>query len=258
VETELRDVQANIQSNQIQIQSTTQSGGSQNRFDLTIDVNDPRLEIRIDTYTQVVDTSSSSFDFRLKVGSISEYVDKDGKAGYDPVADQTGTVWSFAQNSFTFSQLADSVVGNATVKNFQGKSTDGVFMIIGHISGGVFTLPSAGQILPISFKFDVVIDGSKFHYTLNGSRLAVVASVQSESQSRIATLDDNGNDVTSSGGQRAKTIQLGAAANPMGFFTWAPTVLVNGGPTTANVITSPLVVDSSDHEGDRATNLASA
>jgi len=114
---------------------------------------------------------------------------------------------------------------NTTIKNFQGASQDGVVTLIGHISGGAYN-SSAGLISPISFQFDVILDGTLFPWQLNNSMLALVVSVLSDSESAMFTLNHTGNDLSKLGGSTASTILIGEAVQPLGFFTWSPTLNV--------------------------------
>jgi len=168
----------------------------------------------------------------------------DASCGYDPETDTKGRVWHFRPWRFHFSMLPDTMEedSNNTVKHFQGVSTDGVFKLIGHISGGAFN-SSAGMVAPISFKFDIVIDGSKFRWKLNDSKLALIASVMSDVESGSLLLNETGHDLSELGGQTAHTILIGEHVKPIGFFQWVRNVTLsdeNGGNSTANIIVSPL------------------
>lgn len=250
-----RNVAIQIDHDRVFIISTSRTNTTRNRFEINIAANE-RLEISISSYKLAVSSDDFSYnatEFKLRVNSLNEFVHRGNGSGYDPRRDLTGNVWSFDESDFRFSELNDTQSNGVTVKNFQGVSGDGVFMLVGHISGGQFSYGS-NTVRPISFKFDVIINGNAFGYTLNHSCLAVVASVQSETATATFLLNANGTH-EDDGGEFAETIQLGTNASPVGFFTWSRTVTVNDG-TSANIITSPLYHDDrddDDEEDDQVT-----
>jgi hypothetical protein len=241
-----RNIQVSGDKNGMQLESDSRSTSVRQKSAISYQIEDTRLSIRLQTFTK--STTKQDFQFKIKIGGLVEYVENGAHAGFQRGEDAVGTTWQFSKDAFAFSTLPDTTVAGATVKNFQGQSMDKVFTVVGHMSSTTFS--AGGQVVtPGKQKFDIIIDTTNFTYTKTGSRLAIIAAVQSASSVRTTVKDDSGSTVTSES-HRSRSVQFGADATPTAFFDWAANVTVTPGNTQAAVITSAMAVDTSDSEGE--------
>jgi len=162
--------------------------------------------------------------------------------GYNPLTDATGKVWTFKPLFVHCASLPASwtTENSSPVQSFECASLDGVFALIGHISGAAFG-SAAGVVTPLSIKFEVAINSTSFKYLLSNSQLALTASLIADAN--VHMIDEAGVDISAVGGMHARSVVLNAATGPSGFLSWTPAASVNGGAESAPVVASPLVAD---------------
>lgn len=189
-----------------------------------------------------VNTTSSRFKFRVRFFGIREYVESDGTPGFSSQSEACGLPFLISgnNNGFQFSNLPTTYYYdatnnvNVTVRNFKGQTSNGLFQVIVHLSGGgngerngKFRL-NGRDVPPTAIKFDIVIDpqGAGYNWKCGNntsSRLALI--LKAKSGSRVAQ-----------GVSEALKFGGDSSATPLGFFSWATTATVAGSSTPVPII----------------------
>jgi hypothetical protein len=252
-----RVVQVQVQSNGVHVESVLKAGAQKDKFELDFQTNEFRLGIQLRAQFGSDGNKDSAF-FQWKIGNILEYVDSDAVPGYQS-GDRVGSVWNFTKQGISWSQLADTTVNGVVVHHFQGQTSDQIFTLLGHVSGGVFTAGpnNSVTITPVATKFDINLNLPNSFWTLAGSRVAIVGWVMSGSKDSARQLDSSGNTVTTSTTD-GKRIHFGPDASPSGFFSWDmnPACVDSAGLSAhCPVIVSPLVADPNEDNGGNSDNV---
>jgi hypothetical protein len=246
-----RDVDIKLKGSSVEIDSDQKVGKDKDKFQLSVNFNGTPLQLDMRRFSKINDTNAG-FQFRIRPYLVMEYVDVDGIAGYNAGADTACTVYLIRGQDCSRGSLSVGSIGGVTASSFDVFTSNNVFRITTTVAGGggqpsKKLVKDGRSITPTSAKFDIAINAANFNYSCPNSMLTLLMKVKSKQTSK--TVSDN-----TSG--KSKAVQLGTAATPLGFFTWADTVQVNGGSVNASIAVSAWT-DDTNSDGRGETDLDS-
>jgi len=233
--------------------SRTLTPGNSNQFQVEYMAN-PSNQFSLETRSkQIIGDAISTFKMDLRFKALYEYIEVDGIPGLS-AGDNNTANHPINIGQVTIVQLPNTTdSSNNVIYNFLGSSpntTSGVpvFQIRGRMVS-VQTVVNGVTIVPSSHKFDLILTPT--WTPTAGARMALACYIDVVSGTGFSTSNSSaaGQTVTS-------TVHLGDPNFPTINFNWVPTVTINGGSTSANVIVGSFMVptQTADQPTDPNTN----
>ncbi|MFX1408846.1 MAG: hypothetical protein ACFFA6_00720 [Promethearchaeota archaeon] len=235
-----RDIEIQVDSNEIQLKSTQRNGDQEDEIELTIKYDSEGLNIEIG-YESEIETESENeteieLEFEVTFRKLIEYVDLNDNGVYDESIDQK--VQEIALNSF---QPAIYTVMDLSLDTqlhyFIVNTTDGVFTAHIYLSEE-FSIVNDTLITPTETKIDIEINN--FDYNDGDSQLALYVKLESETDYEEDDHTEDEEKGYAEDEEGVYTSNNGFA----GFFTWTENATIDG--VSQKVLASEIQVDNDD------------
>lgn len=232
-----RDISIEIETSQIQIESSLRSGDRIDEIQLKVIMDSEGLSIEV-SYESEIASTELELEFGIIFRKLVEFVDIDSNSIYDPVIDDT--IQEFNLTDFLpvkYTQI--NITDNTVLHYFVINTTNGVFTAHIYFSEE-FHIVNGTLITPVQSKIDIEI--TNFSYINISSQLALYTSLESENdyEEEEETEDEIREYATNEKGL------ISEMNNFTGIFTWKNNATIDG--ISKEVLMSDLDVD--DYDGD--------
>ena len=232
-----RNINIEVETNQIQIESSLRSGNRIDEIQLKIITDSEGLSIEV-SYESEIASTELELEFGIIFRKLVEFVDTNSNSIYDPLVDEK--IQEFNLTDFqpiTYTQI--NITDDTALHYFVINTTNGVFTAHIYISEE-FHVVNDSLITPIQSKIDIEI--SNFTYINSSSQIALYTSLDAEN-------DYEEWDVTEDEMREYATNEKGLISdmnNFTGIFTWKNNATIDG--ISKEVLMSDLNIDDYDED----------
>eukprot|EP01126_Amoeba_proteus_P058983 TRINITY_DN7674_c0_g2_i12.p1 TRINITY_DN7674_c0_g2~~TRINITY_DN7674_c0_g2_i12.p1 ORF type:complete len:317 (-),score=68.38 TRINITY_DN7674_c0_g2_i12:866-1816(-) len=216
-----REIQIQVNQQQIHIQASYQNGSSSDQFQFNAEL-DQGMNIlnTLFQYQEQSETSQKQFQFSLQIMQVLE-VDISSSPVYR--GDSSTIVWAWpleSQNGVDWRdwKKESRVVNGILVSSYVSSSQDGIFVVRVTIAPKAVEINGGLVIDPNHVKLD--FEFHEYPFRRHNTRLVLWARITSQIQ-----IQDNQNNVNDDGGG---FVFGNSSVLPFGTFTWVPTANVSG------------------------------
>jgi hypothetical protein len=232
-----RNIIIEIETDQIQIESSLRSGDQIDEIQLKITNDSEGLGIEV-SYESEINSTEFELEFGIRFRKLVEFVDIDNNSIYDSLIDDT--IQDFDLDDFQpviYSQF--NITEDTALHYFIINTTDGVFAAHIYFSEE-FHIVNGTLITPVQMKIDIEI--SNFLYINASSQIALYTSLESEIEyeEEEDTEDEISEYATNEKGVITKM------NNSIGIFTWKNNATIDG--ISREVLVSELGIDDYDED----------
>jgi hypothetical protein len=237
-----RELQVEVSSSEIQVESVLKNGEQQDSFHFGIKFGTDGLQLRVE-YENEDNSGSIDLQFEVDMTKIIEFIDSDADGIYNPVSD--AFVKEILLNSFSAPIYATEIlVTGETLHKIDISTTDGVFNTHFYVVEE-FVNVNGSLVTPAEVKFDIEI--INFPYSETTSLLALYVKLESESEYNLETETENEEEGLSDNEESVETSST--SARESGFLAWNQTAIVDG--SEMPVRTSAITTDENDLDEEK-------
>lgn len=239
-ESEKRDIQVEVDTGQIEIQSKLRQGSTVDEIELSVEYKSDGIKIEVSYESEVTSENDSESEFEIEfsvlIRKLIEFVDQNSNGIYEPSIDTM--IQEVELNSFQPGVYSTSTISNdTTLHYFLINTTDGVFAA--HLFlVEEFTIVNETLITPTALKIDIEIDD--FNYLDLNSQLALYVKLGSDSEYES---DEKTEDEEEGYASDESGVITGNSSH-VGFFTWEENATIDG--VSKQVLSSMIEVDDED------------
>jgi len=237
-ESEKRDVQVEIDTGQIEIESKLRQGSTVDEIELHVEYKSDGIKIEVSYESELTSENESEFEIEFSVlfRELIEFIDQNSNGIYDPSIDTM--IQEVELNSFQEAVYSTSIISDDTTQHYVLiNTTDGVFAA--HLFlVEEFTIVNETLLTPTALKIDIEIDN--FNYFDNNSQLALYVKLGADSEYET---DEETEDEEEGYASEESGVKTGNN-NYVGFFTWEENATIDG--VSKQVLSSTIEVDDED------------
>ncbi|MFX1281641.1 MAG: hypothetical protein ACFFA3_19985 [Promethearchaeota archaeon] len=237
-DSEKRDIQIEIDTGQIEIQSKLRQGSTINEIEMQVKYDSDGVEIEVSYESEYTSENETEFEIEFSVTfrKLIEFVDQNANGIYEPSIDTT--IKEVELNSFHPVEYSTSTIsGDTTLHYLFINSTDGVFAAHVFVVEE-FTIVNETLVTPTAAKVDIEINN--FNYTNLNSQLALYVKLESEAEYETEEKTEDESDGYAS---HESGVAVKNNAN-LGYFTWNENATIDG--VSKEVLSSTIEVDDDD------------
>lgn len=235
-----RDIQIEIEADQIQIESSLRSGDIKDKIQLKITNDSEGLNIEVGYESEITSENITLLDleFGIIFRKLIEFVDSDVDDIYDPLVDVTIQEINFTDfQTVKYSQI--SIADDTKLHYFGVNTTDGVFTAHIYFSEE-FHIINGSLVTPVQTKIDIEI--TNFPYLNSSSQIALYISLESEND--YEGEEDTEDEILDYASNEKGVIS--EMNNITGIFTWNNNATIDN--ISKAILNSSLDID--DYDGD--------
>jgi hypothetical protein len=215
-----RKVEIEFSDNEVYIESSLESDGISNEFDVKIEVRDEGIMIKFE-FEVDNETLETEIEYKILVSEIIEFIDTSADGFYNDSIDQEVQVLKL--DEFKLINYTTEVISNDTVHIFSIETVDEVFSATVYVTTE-FTIVNDVIVSPNQLKIDFGIHN--FNYTEPDSVLALKVKLESEMDVDYEN-DDETEDEEYNHANNEQEVEI-LAGDYIGFFSWIETAMVDG------------------------------
>ncbi len=231
-----RQIEIEISDSEVQIESSRETDGITNEFDVKIKTGDSGLEIGFE-FERDNETLETELEYRIRITDIVEFIDTSADGFYNDSVDQEIQVLELVE--FKPIVYTTEVISNDTVHIFSIETVDEVFSATAYITTE-FSVINGIIVAPNQLKVDYGIHN--FNYTEPDSVLALKVKLESDFEVDYE-IDEETEDEEDGRAVDEQEIEI-LAGDYIGFFSWIKTAMVDG----VEQVVKATPIDTSDGE----------
>jgi len=238
-ESHKRDISIEIESNQVQIESSMRNGDQKDEIQLKLTFESEGLSIEISYESEMSSENSTTeleLEFKVTFRKLIEFVDVDDDGIYNSSNDDTiqeVPLDSFQPVIYKPINISDDTLLHYFIVN----TTDGVFAAHIYLVEE-FDIVNGTFIKPTQTKIDIEI--TDFNYISGSSQLALYTKLESE----LEYEEDEHTENEEEGHASDEKGVIASNTDYAGFFTWTENATIDG--VSKKVLGSPIEVDDDD------------
>lgn len=237
-ESEKRDIQIEIDTGQIEIESKLRQGSTIDEIELSVEYKSDGIKIEVSYESELTSENETEYEveFSVHFRKLIEFVDENSNGIFDPSIDTM--IQEVELNSFQPVVYKTSIISDDTTLHYLLiNTTDGVFAA--HLFlVEEFTIVNETLITPTALKIDIEIDD--FNYLDINSQLALYVKLGADSEYETDEETDDEEEGYASDESGVTT----GNNNYVGFFTWDENATIDG--VSKQVLSSTIEVDDDD------------
>ncbi len=215
-----RKLEIEISDNEVYIESSLQTDGVSNEFQVKIHTEDEGLKIKFE-FEVDNETLETEIEYKVVFSEIIEFIDTSADGFYNDSIDQVVKILKL--DEFKPIVYTTEVISNDTVHIFSIETVDEVFTATVYVTTE-FTMVNDTLVAPTQLKIDFGIHN--FNYTELDSVLALKVKFESEFEVDYEH-DDETEDEEYNYADNEQEVEI-AAGDFIGFFSWIETAMVDG------------------------------
>jgi hypothetical protein len=215
-----RKLEIEISDNEVYIESSLQTDGVSNEFQVKIHTEDEGLKIKFE-FEVDNETLETEIEYKVVFSEIIEFIDTSADGFYNDSIDQVVKILKL--DEFKPIVYTTEIISNDTVHIFSIETVDEVFTATVYVTTE-FTMVNDTLVAPTQLKIDFGIHN--FNYTELDSVLALKVKFESEFEVDYEH-DDETEDEEYNYADNEQEVEI-AAGDFIGFFSWIETAMVDG------------------------------